>query len=546
MLFIKQISKNSLALTLILSLAACNTPFTSVKQDKSDVTSTRITDSTEQSAWQKAYGDPQELVENELTNTPGGEANGITLLPPTDLWQRIRNGYAIQVSETLHPSTEKHLARFAKHPDYVNRVVDRARPYLHYIVDQLEQRNMPLELALLPVVESAYKPFAFSSGSAAGIWQFIPGTGKIYGLDQNWWYDGRRDILESTRAALEYLEKLHADFGTWPLALAAYNSGEGTVGRAIKRNIKAGKNTDFWSLKLPKETSAYVPKLLAISELIKHSEKYDLTLNSVDNSPFLTIVETGSQFDLALAAKLAGITTDEIYQLNPGYNRWATSPDGPHRLVLPISQAASFQQALESMPMEDRVQWARHKIQSGESLGKIAEHYKTTSKVLEKANGLQNSFIRAGKYLLIPIAQGQVADYPATVTQSLATRQSTPSKANKKIHTVIRGDTWWDIAKFHNVAIKELTRWNDMKPKDTLHLGQKLVIWHENKSASTNIKTINYTTKPGDSLWKISQQFQVTITDLLEWNGLSDRTLLQPGQNLTLHLAPDNSYGKSI
>lgn len=539
MLSIKQLSKHSLTLAILLSLVACNTPFTTIKKDKVDIaSSSNNTLSTPKSTWQQAYGEPQEQIENQLTQLSDDESQQVTLMPPTDLWQRIRNGYAIKATQTLHPDTEKQLARFINQPDYINRVVERARPYLHYIVDELEQRDMPLELALLPVVESAYQPFAYSSGSAAGIWQFIPGTGKVYGLDQNWWYDGRRDILESTRAALDYLEKLHTDFGTWPLALAAYNSGEGTVGRAIKRNIKEGKGTDFWSLDLPKETSAYVPKLLAISEIIKQPEKYDLTLNSVDNSPFLTVVETGSQFDLALAAKLAGITTDEIYQLNPGYNRWATSPDGPHRLVLPVSQADIFQKALESMPIEDRVQWTRHKIHSGETLDIIAKHYETTVIVLKKANGLTNSFIKAGKSLLIPIAQGKATDYPLSVTQNLATRQNAPAKENKKIHTVIAGDTWWDIAKANDIAIKQLTHWNDLTPKDTLHLGQKLVIWQIKQPADSHRKKkkINYITKIGDSLWKISQQFDVSVAELLEWNGLSERTLLQPGQNLTLHI----------
>lgn len=548
MVSIKQISRHSLSLTILLSLAACNTPFKAVKHETSDISSTSKSEALSESAWQKAYGEPQESAENELTDLPDITSHEITLLPPTDLWQRIRNGYAIEVSDTLHPDTEKQLVRYASQPEYINRVADRARPYLHYIVDELEQRDMPLELALLPIVESAYQPYAFSSGSAAGIWQFIPGTGKVYGLDQNWWYDGRRDILESTRAALDYLEKLHTDFGTWPLALAAYNSGEGTVGRAIKHNIQAGKDTDFWSLELPKETSVYVPRLLAISELIKQPEKYNLALSPIDNAPFLTVVETGSQFDLALAAKLAGITTDEIYQLNPGYNRWATSPEGPHRLVLPLSQADIFQRALESIPVKDRVQWTRHKIQSGESLDLIAKHYKTTTTVLKKANGLSGSFIRAGKYLLIPIANAKSPDLPLTVSQSIASRQVQSIKRDKIVHTVVAGDTWWDLAKRHNVAIKELTAWNGMTTKDMLHLDQKIIIWRSNttRSSSNNLKTIKYTTKTGDSLWKISQQFKVTVADLMDWNGLSDRTLLQPGQNLTLHIDTHNQHGNSI
>ncbi len=541
MLLIKQLRKHTLSLIILLSLTACNSPFTSVKKDNVNSRSSNNANVASKSTWQKTYGEPQEQAENQLADD---ELRQITAIPTTDLWQRIRDGYAIKVTQKLHPDTEQQLTRFINQPDYINIVAERARPYLHYIVDELERRGMPLELALLPVVESAYQPFAFSSGSAAGIWQFIPGTGKVYGLDQNWWYDGRRDILESTRAALDYLQKLHNDFGNWQLALAAYNSGEGTVGRAIKRNIRLGKDTDFWSLDLPKETSAYVPKLLAIAEIIKQPRKYNLTLTSIDNSPFLTVVETGSQFDLALAAKLAGITTDEIYQLNPGYNRWATTPDGPHRIVLPVTQADIFQQALESMPIEDRVQWTRHKIHSGDTLDLIAKHYKTTVSVLKKANGLTSSFIRAGKSLLIPVAEGKTTEYPLNVTQEMPTNMNDTIKGHKIIHTVVVGDTWWDIAKANNVAIKQLTQWNDLTSKDTLHLGQKLVIW-QTKGSISSLKKINYITKIGDSFWKISQQFKVSIAELLEWNGLSERTLLQPGQNLTLHISK-TKHGKSI
>ncbi|MDH5591563.1 MAG: transglycosylase SLT domain-containing protein, partial [Gammaproteobacteria bacterium] len=323
-----------LSLSIAL-LSACNSLIT-VKEKTSKPVSSQTTAKVEESTWQEAYGEPLAEQENILSEVPETEveAESITPAPNPDLWQRIRDGFAIS-QPNLHADTQRQLQWFVNHPDYINRVVERARPYLHYIVDEIERRDMPLEIALLPVVESGFQPFAYSHGRAAGIWQFIPGTGRLYGLKQNWWYDGRRDIIESTRAALDYLQKLHNDFDDWQLALAAYNCGEGTVGRAIRRNKKAGKGIDFWSLDLPKETSAYVPKLMAVSELIKHPEKYELTLSSIDNSPFLTVVDVGGQIDLALAAKLAEISVDEMYQLNPGFNHWATTPDGPHRLVIP-------------------------------------------------------------------------------------------------------------------------------------------------------------------------------------------------------------------
>lgn len=527
-------------------ISACNSPFTTVKEPTVEPEPAALAAPQETSTWEHAYGEPQETQENISVDTPSetiAVQAEITPKPVTDLWQRIREGYGID-HPTLHKKTQSQLTWFVKHPDYIDRVVERARPYLHHIVDEIEQRNMPLEIALLPIVESGFQPFAYSHGRAAGLWQFIPGTGKVYGLEQNWWYDGRRDVIESTRAALDYLQKLHNDFGDWQLALAAYNCGEGTVGRAIKRNKKAGKPTDFWSLKLPKETSAYVPKLMAVAHLIEQPEKYNISLSPIDNSPFLTVVEIGSQIDLALAAKLAQTTTDEIYQLNPGFNRWATRPTGPHRLVIPLEKALIFEQALAALPAEDRVQWTRHKIKSGESLGLIAQHYKTTTAIIKEANGLNSNTIRAGRHLLIPVASGKPSDYPHTVSQRLATRQNSPQKGNKKIHTVKAGDTWWDLANTYKVSVNKLASWNGKAPGDTLNLGQKLVVWTKGKTnTSKNVRTVNYKIRNGDSLWKISQKFNVSVAQVREWNGLSDRTLLKPGQNLTLYVDVTRQHG---
>src|SRR5690554_1001613 len=259
-----------------------------------------------------------------------------------DVWQRIRDGFGVSDYRNLHPETQSRLTWFVNNPEYVNKVVEQARPYLYYIVDELDRREMPLEIALLPIVESGYQPFALSSGQAAGIWQFIPATGRVFGLEQNWWYDGRRDVIQSTTAALDYLQKLHNDFNDWELAIAAYNAGEGTVSRAIKRNQEAGLPTDFWSLELPAETTAYLPKLFAVAHLVKQPAQYDLQLSPIANEPYLSVVNVGSQIDLALAADLADITLDELSLLNPGFSRWATAPQGPHQLVLPKAKAPSF------------------------------------------------------------------------------------------------------------------------------------------------------------------------------------------------------------
>lgn len=445
--------------------------------------------------------------------------------PVTDVWDRIRDGFQISDYQSLHPDTQQHLRWFVDHPHYIDRVVERARPYLYHIVEEVSKRDMPLEVALLPVVESGFKPHAYSRSHAAGLWQFIPGTGKVYGLDQNWWYDGRRDVVQSTRAALDYLEKLYNDFGDWQLALAAYNCGEGTVGRAIRRNEATGKATDFWSLDLPSETSAYVPKLMAVSHMVKFPERYEISLSPVDNKPYLGVVDVGSQIDLAMAADMAEISEDELHQLNPAFNRWATAPDGPHHLVLPLDKIDSFKTALAKMPASRRVTWARHKIRRGESLSVIASRYNTTVSVVKQANKLSSNQIRAGHHLLIPVASGQ--------SSALATAASgNGDKQQKQVYTVQKGDSWWEIARQHGLDVKTLADWNQKTTRDLLQPGQKLVIWSQAEQA----KSVSYTIKNGDSLWAISRKFNVSVAQVREWNGLSDRALLQPGQNLKLYL----------
>ncbi|WP_430008959.1 LysM peptidoglycan-binding domain-containing protein [Methylophaga lonarensis] len=449
-----------------------------------------------------------------------------------DLWDRIRDGFAMSDHEDMHEVTVERLEWFANHPDFMNRIAERATPYLHYIVEQIEARGLPMELALLPVIESSYEPFAVSSSQAAGIWQFIPGTGRVFGLDQTWWYDGRRDIIASTDAALSYLEKLYNDFNDWELALAAYNAGEGTVGRSIRRNEESGLPTDFWSLELPNETQNYVPKLLAVSHLIKFPERYELDLMAVNNEPYLTVVDVGSQIDLALAARLAGITVDEIYQLNPGFSRWATAPEGPHQLALPIDKAPVFERELAALPASERVQWARHEVKSGESLGVIASRYNTTVAALKDTNELTGNLIRVGQQLLIPVAGESTS---TSLSANIA------AKGKKTTYTVQAGDSWWNIARSHNIEVDQLAKWNDKKPRDMLHPGQQLVIYASSNAPGdqpAGLRTVNYTIRDGDSLWKISRRFNVSVANVREWNNLTERSLLHPGQQLTLYVDP--------
>ncbi len=471
--------------------------------------------------------------------------------PTLSIWPRIHSGF--QISSTAnHPSLQNEINWFAKHPEYLQRVMQRADPFIHYILEEAEKRNLPTELVLLPIVESAYQPFAYSHGRAAGIWQFIPSTGRFYGLKQNWWYDGRRDIYASTQAALNYLENLNKLFkGDWMLALAAYNSGSGTVQRAIKRNKKLNRATDFWHLKLPKETRAYVPKLLALKEVIANPEKYSISLRCISDAPGFKQVKTNAQIDLALAAELAEIDLETLYNYNPAFNRWATDPDGPHSLLLPIHSAEVFEKNYLSLPADKHLRWSRHKIKSGETLGHIALKYNTSVKHLRKVNSIRGNSIRQGKYLIIPVSSKNSSSYALSSSQRLkATQNRKRGKDKARVtHIVQNGESFWEISRKYRVNMHSLAKWNGMAIKDPLKKGQKLVVWRSSKSKATasskrsagthnpnsTIKSIHYTVRNGDSLSRIASKYRVNVKDLHRWNSIKGK-YIQPGQRLKLYI----------
>lgn len=465
--------------------------------------------------------------------------------PTHSIWPRVREGFEID-THLDHPWVQTQLDWYSRHPEYLFRTMTRAEPFLHYILEEAEKRDLPTELVLLPIVESAYQPFAYSHGRAAGIWQFIPSTGRLYGLEQTWWYDGRRDIYASTQAALSYLQNLNKLFdGDWTLALAAYNSGSGTVQRAIRKNKKAGKPTDFWHLTLPKETRAYVPKLMALKELIENSELYDISLRCIPDAPGFIPVDTDSQIDLALAAELAELDVDTLYEYNPAFNRWATSPDGPHRLLLPYENAEIFKANLAKIPDDQRVQWKRHKIKNGETLSHIAVKYNTTVKELRKINSISDNNIRAGQHLLIPVASRGQSTYTLSSSQRLKAIQSNGKKNKTRVnHYVQSGESFWTISRKYNVNMHSLAKWNGMAIRDPLGQGQKLVVWTSNSSStsapgkrkpSQTIQPISYTVRNGDSLSRIASRYSVSISDLHRWNSIKGK-YLQPGQKLRLYV----------
>lgn len=472
----------------------------------------------------------------EFESTPVG---------PDNVLDKLRRGFDLTYADNHR--TQAELKWFARHPEYLDRVFVRAQRYLPYIVEELERRDLPLELALLPIVESAYDPFAYSHGRAAGLWQMIPGTAKRFGVKQNWWYDGRRDVVDSTRAALDYLEYLYKfNNGDWLNAIASYNSGEGNVRRAVRRNTANNKPIDFWNLKLPRETSMYVPKLLALVEIVADPAKYNVTLPVVVDEQQFAVTDIGGQLDLALAAELAGVDVDTIYQYNPGYNRWSTDPSGPHSLVMPAEVAEGFVAALNEVPQNERVRWQRHLVKNGEAISQIADRYNTTVSTIRSSNNLKGNTIRAGHHLMIPVATKPLTAYSKSADARLAVTQNRERKGSKLEHYVASGESFWTISQRYKVTTRQLAAWNGMAPGDTLSVGKKLVVWTNaavesprtspTQALGNTTRKLSYTVRNGDSLYVIARRFRVGIDQIARWNNIDRNKILRPGQRLTMYV----------
>ena len=331
---------------------------------------------------------------------PTGSAESAT----GDIWIGMRQAFAMPDAD--EESIRPYIDEYTKHPVLLARLVKRGEPYLFHILERLEQHAMPAELALLPIIESGFDPFATSPPGAAGIWQFMPATAADVGLEQNWWYDGRRDIVASTEAAIGYLQQLHEDFnGDWFLALAAYNAGKARVRRAVKRNRMSGGSGDFWQLALPDETRAYVPKLLALKAIIANPERYGVVMPKLPAARHFAEVEIEGQIELRVVARLAGVSLDAFQRLNPAFNQALTAQQGVNRFLVPASAEPVIAGRIAGLTRAQRVQSIRHRIRAGDNLSTIAQHYGTTVRALRRANRLDSNRIIAGEILLVPAGE---------------------------------------------------------------------------------------------------------------------------------------------
>ncbi len=396
--------------------------------------------------------------------------------PPGDLWQRIREGFAMPNLES--PVVVRQQATYARSPTQISTMVERSRRYLFYIVEEIERRGMPTEIALLPMVESAFNPMAYSRSHASGLWQFIPSTGKNYNLDQNWWYDDRRDILASTNAALDYLQNLYRMHGDWHLALASYNFGENGVARAVQRNQARGKPTDFSSLQMPTETRNYVPRLQALKNIVANPAKFGVELEPIPDAPYFVTVTLTRDIDLRVAARLAGMPVTELIALNPGHNRPVVSSAVAPTLVLPAERADAFVRNLESHA-EPLSAWQTYQVRHGDELAKIAAARGISEARLRQVNGLgRYASVKPGHQLLVPAEGASIEPEPLPLFRSPYTTPAGPTV----VYRVKSGDSLWSIARRHGVTVPELRAWNGLDGQ-TLRPGQKLLIELRGKGA---------------------------------------------------------------
>jgi len=387
---------------------------------------------------------------------------------PDDLWERIRRGFAMP--DLDNDLVREKTAYYAARPDYLQRMFDRSRLYLYHIVQEIEKRGLPTELALLPMVESAFNPMAYSRAHASGLWQFIPGTGKRYDLTQNWWYDARRDIVDSTAAALEYLKSTYEMHGDWYLALASYNWGENAVARAIAKNQAAGLPTDYSDLNMPPETRAYVPKLQALKNIIRDPAPFGIRLDPIPNQPYFVAYDSVPDIDVQLAAKLAEMPVEDFIALNPGFSRPLIRAAVTPRIILPADKVEVFHENLSKYDEKSLVSWQAYHPRKGDTLASIAQKHGLTLAQLKEVNGLPYRARAMPSLLVVPMkgaAPGSVRRLPIMYAPPIV------ATGRRLIHIVRPGETLASIAQHYRVSVQDLRRWN---PGRRLVTGQRLVI----------------------------------------------------------------------
>lgn len=473
---------------------------------------------------------------------PADDASSVEELGvPSDVWERIRRGYAMPVLQSK--LVDRWVDFYTRDPAYLRRMSERAGQYLYHIVEEIENRGMPTELALLPFVESAFQAEALSRAKAAGLWQFMPATGKAYDLAQNLWRDDRRDVLESTRAALDYFEYLHGMFGDWHLALAAYNWGEGSVQRAIQRAKRRKQPTDYLHLRMPNETANYVPKLEAVKRIISDPARYGITLPDVGNEPFFVTITKPRDIDIETAAELAGMPLEEFRRLNPSYKLPVIVASHNNVMLLPADKVDFFVDNLASwmdsgQPLS---QWTTYRLQQGETLAQVAGRSGMTEDELRKVNGIPKGRRVLANSTLLVRSTGAEDQQDIAAELANAKLQLSPTTTWRRVTYRVRsGDTLSGIARRWRITMKSIVTANRLR-SDRLRVGQRLVLTVPNvprqaiasTQRSESSQHVIHRVRSGETLSTIASRYGVSISQLKMTNRIRTN-LIRPGQRLRI------------
>ena len=434
------------------------------------------------------------------------------------IWERIAVNSTIQ-NQPLDEETLKYLNSYLSNPEQLNKLLVKGEYFIFFVLEQLEKYDLPPELALLPYIESNYDPFSISASGAMGLWQFMPATARIYGLEDTWWYEQRHDPLISTRAAVRYLAYLHNRFGKdLTYTLSAYNGGPTLLEKQIKLNRRMNKDVGYKSLKLPRQTKSYVPKFKAIAELIINSKKYDIQLPKFPNRSVLGQITLDGQIEIFAFSEFSNLKPEFIYKLNAGYTKWASPPGKTTTFNIPIEFVEPLNNKKDGFTQANQINWVTHKVSKGDSLWKIADQYDTEVSVLKKVNYLQSNLLNLNQQLLIPLSNSK--------NQTFIPYQA---------HIISEGDTLWGLGIKYGISPTEIAKNNGLKINAGLRIGKQLNIGNKNIYRTINSKkrTILYSVKQGDSLYRIADIFNIQIKDIIELNSISENEI-KPGQVLKI------------
>ena len=435
-----------------------------------------------------------------------------------NVWDRIRATNSSKQTD-LDEKTLRYLNAYLANPEQLERLLEKGRYFIFYVLEELERYRLPPELALLPYIESNYDPFSISASGAMGIWQFMPATARIYGLNDTWWYEQRHDPLVSTKAAVRYLAYLHNRFNKeLTYTLAAYNGGPTLLEKKIKLNKKANKLTNYENLSLPKQTQEYVPKFKAILELVLNAEKYEITLPDFSNKQVLGSIELDGQVEILAFSEFAGLKPEFVYKLNAGYTKWASPPGSKTTFNIPVELEEILNLRKDEFIQTNQINWVTHRVTKGDSLWKIAEEFDTEVNVLKKVNYLASNVLSLNQELLIPLSNDQ--------NQTFIPYQA---------HIISEGDTLWNLGLKYKISPAEIAKNNGLRMSSPLSIGKELNIGNKNIYRTINSKkrTILYSVKQGDSLYRIADIFNIEISDIKETNKLINNEI-NPGQVLKI------------